>query len=237
MLITTEAIVLNHIAYSDNKRIITLFSRQEGLMSAMLRSGNPKSTKVSLLEPFSTVEIIAKRSNGSLVYINDISPLKIYKTIPFDAEKRLTTLFMAEVVYRTIREQYRDTSLYDFLDRTISLLDFICGNTLEFSLIFLLEYGRRLGIYPNTETYYEGAIFDMQNGIFCRQTTHHEHFATEENSRILAQFLKEKTDSYDIGQYTRTQMIEILDIVVRFFELHLPNFKYIKSLEIIRQVF
>ena len=189
------------------------------------------------MEPFSTVEIIAKRSNGSLVYINDISPLKIYKTIPFDAEKRLTTLFMAEVVYRTIREQSRDTSLYDFLDRTISLLDFTCGNTLEFSLIFLLEYGRRLGIYPNTETYSEGAIFDMQNGVFCRQTTHHEHFATEENSRILAQFLNEKTDSYDIGQYTRTQMIEILDIVVRFFELHLPNFKYIKSLEIIRQVF
>ena len=113
MLITTEAIVLNHIAYSDNKRIITLFSRQEGLLSAMLRSGNRKSTKVSLLEPFSTVEIIAKRGNGSLVYINDISPLKIYKTIPFDAEKRLTTLFMAEVVYRTIREQSRDTSLYE----------------------------------------------------------------------------------------------------------------------------
>lgn len=236
MLITTKAIVLNYIPYSDNKKIITLFSNQQGLISAIIRIGGRSYGKMSLLEPFSLVEVVVKKGNGSFFYVNDILPHKIFATIPFDTQKRVITLFMAEVVYRTVRDHYQDTMLYDFLEDSIVALDTLKGDMLKFSLVFLLEYGRRLGIYPNTETYSDNSFFDMQDGVFDRQMPTHKLFVAPDESRILLNLLEMDYISVMTQDYSKEQINSFLNMITQFLELHLPDFRHIKSLDILRQI-
>lgn len=236
MLITTKAIVLNNIPYSDSKRIITLFSNQQGLISAIIRISGKSYGKMSLLEPFSLVEIVVKKGSGSFFYVNDILPHKIFATIPFDTQKRVITLFMAEVVYRTVRDHYQDTMLYNFLEDSIVALDTLKGDMLKFSLVFLLEYGRRLGIYPNIETYSDNSFFDMQDGVFDLKMPPHKLFVAPDDSRILLDLLNMDYISVMEQDYSKEQINSFFNLIIQFLELHLPDFRHIKSLDILRQI-
>lgn len=236
MLITTKAIVLNNIPYSDSKRIITLFSNQQGLISAIIRISGKSYGKMSLLEPFSLVEIVVKKGSGSFFYVNDILPHKIFATIPFDTQKRVITLFMAEVVYRTVRDHYQDTMLYNFLEDSIAALDTLKGDMLKFSLVFLLEYGRRLGIYPNIETYSDNSFFDMQDGVFDLKMPPHKLFVAPDDSRTLLNLLNMDYISVMKQDYSKEQINSFLNLIIQFLELHLPDFRHIKSLDILRQI-
>ncbi|PID94915.1 MAG: DNA repair protein RecO [Bacteroidales bacterium] len=234
MILSTKAIVLHSIPYSDSKTIVTLYTKEEGLMSAMYRIGK-KSTKKSLIEPSSLVSVVLKKSKGTLLYINDIATYFVFRNIYLDAEKRLVALFMAEAVYRTTKAQYRDTQLYDFLEQSIQQLDALTLSPINFAIAFLIEYGRHLGIYPNMDTYSVKTYFDMQNGVFV-ETANDKNTLSVEQSSCFASVLNSDTDTILQQNYNIDEVNMIFDMIIEFLELHLPEFRFIKSLDIIRQV-
>ncbi len=234
MIVSSKAIVVNTTPYSDSKIIVTLFTEQEGLLSAMYRVGKT-SSKRSLIEPFSMVEVILRRGKGTLYFINDISPYLFFKQIHSSPHKRLVTLFMAETIYRTIREQHQDTSLYLFLEKSIVSLDEYTQETLNFIVAFLIEYGKILGIYPNIESYTPNTYFDMQEGVFHHRVNQQQSLSSEE-SRIFANLLNTNTQSEFLCGSSSEEINLCLDILIGFLQIHMPEFKHIKSLDIMRQV-
>ncbi len=235
MYINTKAIVLNTIPYSDSKKVVKFYTREQGLISAMVQMSR-RSPRMSLLEPFSVVELTAKKSKSSLFHINDVVPNHIFANIPFDAEKRVAALFMTEVVYRTVREQHEDADLYQFLEYSILSLDALSGKVFEFILVFLLEYGRFLGFYPNIDTFEEHSFFDMQNGVFRTMPPLHHDFMGEAEAFQFRRLLNIRYSTLEQIDYPKATINYFLDAIMRFLELHLSDFKYIKSLDVLRQV-
>lgn len=235
MFLNTEAIVLRTIQYSDSRLVVTLFTQEEGVVSAIFQVGK-RSSKRSLLEPFSLVNLVLKRERTNLYFIRDISPVRILQGIATGAEKRLVAMFMAEVVYRTQKESQQDVELFQFLQNSICFLNQFSGEAMNFSLLFMIEYAKRMGVTPNLDSYSDGSLFDYNNGVFLPCDEFMPFVADATHSKLLRRFLSEDFYSIEAASYTPAETSALLAVIRQFLETHIPEFKYIKSLDIIREL-
>jgi DNA repair protein RecO (recombination protein O) len=77
----------------------------------------------------------------------------------------------------------------------------------------------------------------MQNGIFVPIPPVHGNYSTEEITNILADFFVASYDSINNISLTGKMRNDILETLIRFYSLHLPGLKKIKSLNILKEVF
>ena len=70
-------------------------------------------------------------------------------------------MFLAEFLYRALREEAENGPLFAYLEHSIRWLDECDRSFSNFHLVFLMRFSRFLGLYPNTEDYREGCFFDM----------------------------------------------------------------------------
>ena len=77
----------------------------------------------------------------------------------------------------------------------------------------------------------------MVNGIFVPVPPVHGNYATEEITNILADFFVSSYDSIGNISLTGKMRNDVLETLVRFYSLHLPGLKKIKSLEVLKEVF
>ena len=97
MLISTEAIALSSIKYSESSIIIKCFTLSDGIKSYLIkgiRSQKKKSLNIGLFQPLTILEIDANhRNTGNLESIRAAKIVSPYKTIPFDIIKNTIVLF------------------------------------------------------------------------------------------------------------------------------------------------
>jgi DNA repair protein RecO (recombination protein O) len=77
----------------------------------------------------------------------------------------------------------------------------------------------------------------MLNGIFVPVPPVHGNYANEEISNILAGFFEASYDSISKISLTGNIRNDVLETMVRFYSLHLPGLKKIKSLDVLKEVF
>ena len=81
-------------------------------------------------------------------------------------------MFLAEFLYRAVREETENIPLFTYLVHSINWLDECKSAFANFHLVFLLRLTRFLGLYPNLEVYQEGVYFALQIGCFVLKPTH-----------------------------------------------------------------
>ena len=238
MFSKTQAIVLHHFPYSDSGKIVHLYTKNEGRMSVFVRTSKRSAIKMSLLQPFSVVEItLNNKPNRTIQYIKECNAYAVFNTIPFNPIKSAVTLFLAEILYKTLKEQLRDENLFDFLEQSIVHFDRCINGTANFHLIFLLQFSKFLGFAPNIENYDENGLFDLKNGAICQETPLHTFYLSQEETKIFVQLLRFGFSTMHLLKLSRTQRQTILEQILLFYKLHLPEFSNIKSLEVLKQIF
>jgi len=238
MFSKTQAIVLHHFPYSDSGKIVHLYTRTEGRMSVFVRTSKRSATKMSLLQPFSLLEItLNNKPSRTMQYIKECSAGAVFNTIPFDPIKSAVTLFLAEILYKTLKEQHKDENLFDFLEQSIVCFDKCTNGTGNFHLIFLLQFSKFLGFAPNVENYDENGFFDLKNGAICNESPLHTFYLSQEETKIFVQLLRFNFSTMHLLKLSRTQRHTILEQILLFYKLHLPEFSNIKSLEVLKQIF
>ena len=164
MKTTTKAIVLNLSKYSDKASVLHTYSRDYGRMSYMVYGINGKKYRElsAATEPFSLVEIESTASVGrDMPTLSKISFDYVQQNTICDIRKRTVAVFIAEIIYRTMRHPEPDKGLFDFLASTIHELN----DTTEpenYHLSFLLRYTYYLGIMPAIDE--TGVMLDIQTG-------------------------------------------------------------------------
>ena len=105
MLISTEAIALSSIKYSESSLIVKCFTLSEGIKSYLIkgiRSRKKSSLNVGLFQPLTILEIDANhKNNGNLESLRSAKILHPYKTIPFDIYKNSIALFLSETLSKS----------------------------------------------------------------------------------------------------------------------------------------
>ncbi len=234
MLHKTRAIVLGQLKYTDNKKIITLFTRSAGKKKLMLTHSKSKKNKNSHFQLPQILEIVFNEKNTtefiSLKEINIVVPLK---SIYSNAVKLAISLFLVDVIDNATNFNY-DENFYDFVETAIILLD-KCEHPANFHIAFLLQVAFHLGIMPTDNFSEVNKFFDIRTGEFSPVFSVDFTF-TAKTSKFLHEFIQKSMQSFVDIPISRSQRNDLTEHLLKYFSFHYPTIKF-KSLKIIQEIF
>lgn len=241
MLQKTLGVVLHTLKYNDTSLIADIYTEVAGRASFVVKIPRSRKSAVKsvLFQPLALVELEADfRVNASLYKIKEAKSFYPFSTIPYDPYKSAIALFLAEFLYRAVREETENRPLFAYLQHSIIWLDECHDGFANFHLVFLMRLSRFLGLYPNLEDYQKGDYFDMLNACFTplRPQLHSSYILPEEASR-LTKLMRMNYETMHLFGMSRKERTRCLVIMNEYYRLHLPDFPVLKSLEVLKELF
>jgi DNA repair protein RecO (recombination protein O) len=238
---TVQAIALGSVRYGDTSLIAACYTRQYGLQSYMLKGilsakRNKKLSK-SFFEPLSLLEFEAKRNQDhKLGYLQQVHLLYPYSTIPFDLRKKAVVFFLAEIIHQVLKEEQQEanTSLFDFIQKRMLWLDENDSIGL-FHLKTILDLTLFIGFEPNMSDR-DAPFFDLESGCMCRYKPK-ANFIEGRLKNLWVGILGMKFDLILEIKVSKEEKAALLDYAIKYFKLHLQQFKSPKSKEILNELF
>ena len=240
MFCTTRGIVLHSIPYKDTSAIIYMYPEAFGRASYMVsRRRSKKSPLVkSLFIPLSVLDLEVEHLNKREIHrIKEARVCLPLQEILCDPIKNVLALFLSEFLFRVVKETEPDPRLFCFLYDSIQVLECADKGVANFHLVFLLRLLRYLGIFPNIENRRAGYYFDMLNSVFTVDQPVHPHFLGKEDTEVFARLLKMSYENMSLYVFSRQERVRIIQKILEYYHLHLPDFAEIKSLAVLQSLF
>jgi DNA repair protein RecO (recombination protein O) len=220
MLHKTRGIVFRFTKYAESSIIVTIFTEQFGLQTYIVNSARSKSGKgkIALYQPLTLLELVVyHKENANILRIKEVKCFHPYQTLTSDFRKSTIALFLNEIINRAVKEQSHTRELSNFLFDSFMVLDRLVQNIENFHLVFLIQLSRHLGF----GAYQPGEILTP-------------FFNDDQEEKILNQLLTvDYTTPVLMNQLHRRNL---LDLLLRFYTLHIEGFGEIKSLAVVREL-
>jgi len=232
MLIKTRAIVLHHVKYGESSLIVTLYTEKHGRMTCIVSGIRSKKTRLSLtfFQPLTLVEAdIYYKSNREVHRIKEMSCPFHYTSIPFSITKSTISLFLAEILGLTLREEESNEGLFNFLFHAFQLLDTKDEGVANFHLLFLIHYSRYLGIFPA----------DPDSATDITRFTGMKIFRNLPGGTggIFMDMMKTSLAQAEQIILNKANRMILLDALVKFYEEHLEGMGRIQSVNVLKEIF
>ena len=230
MLCKTRGIVLHSIPYNDKYSIIYMYTEAFGRASYLVARSRGKKSSVSkaLFMPLSVVEMEVEHLNKrDLHRIRETKLCYPLTEVFCNPVKNILALFLSEILFRVVKETEPDPRLFEYLFESIQLL--------ELSDKGVANY--HLGIYPNVESYVAGSCFDMLNGVFVDRIPMHRHYLNRQESVVFVRLLKISFENMSLYSFSRQDRVSVINRILEYYRLHLPDFPEIKSLSVMQSLF
>ena len=238
MQVTTKAIVFSAIKYGDTSLIVKVFTASDGIKSYLLRgvlSSRKGKLKTAYFQPLTQLEIVANhRNKGTLETLREAKVYYHYQSLYADMAKNAMTLFLAELLVNSIREEERNEELFEFLEASLQWLD-VHKDVANFHLYFMLSITKFLGFYPDVFQI-DKPYFDLLEGEFVSVESLNPMLRGE-NIYYFKTFLGINFDTIHNVKMKKTNRQELLKSLILYFELHLQGFRKPKSLAVLNEVF
>jgi len=237
----TRAISIHTIRYSENSIIVYVYSESHGRLSIMVHSAFGKGKRAGnavFFQPLNIVDLVFyKKENQSIAKLKEVSQGLVTSTIPFDPIKRAIALFMGEVIYRTVKEEVANSTMFQFLVSSIQILDVLRVGIANFHLVFLMQLTRQLGFFPGNQWSESHPFFDMKNGVFVQSEPLHPLFFSKSNSKMLNSIIQTSFENVDDIKLNHSQRNIIIRDLLSYYQVHLGSVSDIKSLPVLSDVF
>jgi DNA repair protein RecO (recombination protein O) len=240
MLEKTKGIILHQIKYTDSGIVTQIYTRKFGRQSFLIKGmRNRKTGKHNILfQPLFILDMeLYYKASREMQMLKEFSvsftPYNIYSNI----KKSCVAIFLGEVLTSVLKEESPHEELFDYIEESIIYFEKSNEGFANFHIAFLAGLSSFLGFEPGPRLEKEDAFFDMVNGIFVPIPPVHGNYANEEITDILADFFSSSYDSISKISLTGKIRNDVLETLVRFYSLHLPGLKKIKSLEVMKEVF
>ncbi|GAA0872677.1 DNA repair protein RecO [Gangjinia marincola] len=238
MQVQTKAIVISAIKYSEADLIVKCYTKVSGLKTYLLR-GILKSKKgkvrAALFQPLTQLELIAvHKDKGNLERINEAKISFPYQSLHTDITKTALLFFLSDVLKTSIQEEEKNISMFNFLQKSMIWLD-QHDHIANFHVLFLLKLSSYLGFYPD-ETNLQADYFNMLDGTFQSIETN-SYCITGNNVSLLKVFLGMNFDDLGVTKITKTDRLNVLEMLLSYYELHLHGFKKPQSVKVLNEIF
>ena len=235
-----RGVVLHTLKYGDSSMVVHLLTDVGGRRSYMgqgVRSTRGRGSKLALFQPMFAVEFEGLESpRRQMDSFREIRSGAVLRSVPFDVRKSTIALFMAEVLYRLVRESEPNGPLFDFVWGSVGALDAMEEGVANFHLWFLANLSRFLGFYPGN-AYTAGAFFDIREGLYTKTPPPHAGYMSGEHARTLDDFIR--CDVRCLGEIglNRRQRVGFLDALLVYYGYHLDAIRAVQSVKILQEVF
>jgi len=237
MLHKTRGIVFKTTDYSESSVIVQVFTEKFGLQSYLINGVKKPKAKIkrNVLQPLHLLEMVVyHKSAGNIQRVSELRNIPVFQSIPFSIIKSSLTLFLNEVLYRSVRHQGPDEQLFDFLFNGLILLDKTEEGLQVFHLQFLLKLTKHLGFYPDKAAEAK-PFFDLKEGLFTEVLTADALVIRPPETEFWASLLHAGfgNTSLRIPAAVRHSLINHL---LNYYRYHIEDFGEIKSLPILEEL-
>jgi DNA repair protein RecO (recombination protein O) len=232
-IVTSKAIVLHYFRYQDNSIIAKALTEDFGVQSFVIKGVNgKKSNKKALISSVNILEISFRHNESSdLQFSREIQILKPFHNLNVDVYKNATVLFIRELLYKVLREDYQEMRVYYLLDEFLRALE-IAEKVGMIHLDFMLNLTEILGVSPQGQASNELPCFSLVEGKFVSKTEQTVNVIEGQTSRNFSDYI----NGVD-RLFSQTEKRELLDVFVRYFKAQLDYVKEIHSHEVFKEVF
>lgn len=239
MLVKTKAILIHHVRYSDNSLIAHFYTQEYGRLSVMVKgiSSRKRGARFSYFQPLNIFNLeLYRYENREINNLKELSLTFIPEKIPGDIHRTSVALFISEILYNVIREEDANRMLYDFIESSVITLDGITAGISNFHLWFLVAFTAYAGIGP-THTTLHDCYFDMLTGQFTAQQPMHPDILEPRDAAILNRLLQMPAEKIAALQLSGEERTELLASILKYYNLHLPGMRQIRSLQVLKDIF
>jgi DNA repair protein RecO (recombination protein O) len=221
MLSKTDGIVLHTINYGDSSLIAHIYTREYGRKTFIINGVRKKNSKTSVnyFQPLTILHLeVYIKQNRDIQRIKELKLAYPVFSIPEDIKKNSIALFISEILYKTLKEEEKNTELFDFLSHSLRIFDIQKSGIANFHIIFLFKYSKYMGIFPENHT---------EIKTYIRLNTPYQ----------LMHFLEssfENAHQFQLDSKTRSNL---LSFMINYYQSHLEGMGEIKSFPILKEVF
>ena len=239
MLHDTRGIVFQQFKYAESSIIVKVYTENFGLQSYIVKGIRSKKAKIksALFEPLNLLDLVVyHKERKDLHHFKEVKVAFVYQSIPVDFVKRSLLFFLNELLYRSIREQTPNKRLFEWLYNALTWLDLSGGNITNYHLVFCIQLSRFLGFYPKKEPQLKTNVFDLQEGQFLTNIPEHPHYIAGPVVALLDKFQDTSFELSGKVEITNKDRRKLLETLMMYYRLHLPDFGEMKSIEVLRSV-
>lgn len=240
MLHKTRGIVFHKIKYSETSIIAKIYTELFGLQSYLFKGiRSPKSkTKSNLLQHLSLIDMeVYHKQKSEIQYVKEIKSAYNFSSIPFNIKKSSIAIFINEILYRSIKEEEANKNLFDFIFNALQFLDLKEDKYADFHLLFIVQLTKYLGFFPQCNYSDINNVFNLKEGVFEQNISHHTYYIQKPISQYLYNLLNISFEDLDSVKIPSKNRYELLEKIIEYYQLHIPAFKNIKSHHILKMVF
>lgn len=239
MLQTTRGLVLHVSRYSDSSAIVKIFTEQAGLQSFIVRSLFSRNARIkpALFGHLTLLDLVVDNKPGrSLQYIREASLNRPFHEITDDMVRSSILLFINEVLYKSVKEEEANQSLFDFIENSLHYLNDPAIPVNSFHLLFLVRLSEHLGFGPIHSLTGEGDYFDLLSGLADVNDPGHTYIISGEPLRLLKEISLMDYPGLVNFSAPRFVRLQLLNSMVDFFRIHLPEMTELKSVKILHEI-
>jgi len=235
----TRGIVFHQIKYSETSIIAKIYTEQFGLKSYLIRGVRGKKAKIKpgLLQHLSLLDmVVSHKEKSSLHHIKELKSSYSFTSIPFDMVKSSILVFLNEVLFKAIKEEESNPGLLNFIFHGIQVLDLTDQLNSSFHLHFLTQLTRYLGFFPKNNFSNKNSSFNMMEGEFCFSTDPSNYLAPMPFSKYISDLQNAPFEMNSKFNFSADHRSRLLDIILKYYRLHLPGFGELKSHKVLKEV-
>ncbi|MFO7616046.1 MAG: DNA repair protein RecO [Bacteroidales bacterium] len=240
MIEKTPGIVLHQIKYGDTGLIVHLYTRRWGRLGILVQGARSRSgkRKPALFQPITLLELdIDHKSSRELQQVREVRNFRPFVHLMADPVKSSIALFLAEILYKVLREEESNPPLFDFIADHLQLLDLAEEGVANFHLYFLVQLTRYLGFYPGEASGEPSLWFNLESGTFQPDKPTAGLSFSPENGSLLQEFMQSPPARLAGIRLNRTQRNELLEALLNYYRFHLEGFGEVKSLPVLTALF
>ena len=216
MLVRAEAVVLRTLAYQDHAAILTVYSAHEGRTDLIKKGRRPPVQTLALCE-----FVYRKKPGYELYTVRECAGTRVYRTLYDEPLKMMYGMYAAEVFLALVVEKEEaNPPLFHRLRRFLIELDESITGLFGVTTCFLADLTAFAGYSP------EGRVFNPKTGLW-------DETCGDEAGRWMARYF----DPVPPAEPPKALRPKIWEAFLRFWELHVPEFRRPKSWDVFREFF
>jgi DNA repair protein RecO (recombination protein O) len=239
MLHKTRGVALHVTDYSETSVVVRIYTELFGAQSYLINNVRSTKAKVkaNLLQPLTLLDLVVYHKPArDLQRVKEIKALPVLQHIPYDVGKSSISFFIAEILYKVLREEEANDELFDFLFHAIQLLDLQTLNYSVFHHTFLLQLTKYLGFFPHGAYSTATPIFNLSDGLFQSTAPIHPYYLTSTSAEKISLLLNASFEKAAQLGFPYELRKEMLQNILLYYKLHLHNFGELRSLAVLEEV-
>lgn len=241
-IIKSEAIVLSKLNYGDTSNIVSVFTKDRGKLSLIIKGGrSPKSKLSNIVDPLNYVEIVFyNKESRDVQLLSGADIISHFSIIKNELESLKYAMAVIEIVKNLTVEHEKNEKLFRGLIRILNYFNeqkeypaVLFG---RFLIFFLEELGFELQLTDcqvcgNRIQKGENVSYNFEFGFLCN-TCSEAHLVSFNLNSELFNYIFCLKHNITVPQIS----VDIVDkaniFLERYIKYHIPDFKGIKSLSI-----